>query len=52
MLHWWLLPVLAVFLMTIGALYLTVRLTGGTGIRTDGRTLLHKHDPEDDSPPR
>jgi uncharacterized membrane-anchored protein YhcB (DUF1043 family) len=45
-LHFWLIPALAILVAGIGVLYLAVRLTGGSGVRTDGRTVVDK--PVDD----
>jgi hypothetical protein len=48
-LHFWLIPLLVVMFVSLSAFYLVIKFKGGTGIRTEGRTLLHK--PEDDEPP-
>ncbi len=48
MLHLWLMPALAVLLIAIGVLYLVLKVAGGTGVRTEGRTLF---DNPDDKPP-
>ncbi len=48
MLHWWLIPVLGLFFLLVGILYLVVKSTGGTGVRTEGKTLFDK---PDDQPP-
>jgi hypothetical protein len=50
MLHWWLLPGLAILVIAVAAFYLTVRLTGGSGVRTDGRTMVDKPDEDENSP--
>ena len=50
MLHVWLVPVLAIFAGAVGLFYLTMKFTGGSGVRTDGRTLVDKP-VEDDNPP-
>jgi hypothetical protein len=47
MLHVWLLPALAILVVVLGAFYLIVKFTGGTGVRSDGRTLVDKPDDED-----
>jgi hypothetical protein len=41
-LHFWLIPALAILVVGIGVLYLAVKLTGGSGVRTDGRTVVDK----------
>jgi hypothetical protein len=47
-LHFWLIPLLVVLFIVLSAFYLVIKFKGGTGIRTEGRTLVHK--PEDDEP--
>jgi hypothetical protein len=47
MLHVWLLPALAILVLVLAAFYIIVKFTGGTGVRSDGRTLLDKPDDED-----
>jgi hypothetical protein len=49
MLHVWLIPALILFALVVLGFYLVVRYQGGSGARTEGRTLLDK--PEDQSPP-
>jgi hypothetical protein len=50
MLHWWLLPLMAVISVGVWSFYLAIRLTGGPGVRTDGRTVVDKPvEEEDDS---
>ena len=49
-LHWWLIPVLALLAAGVIAFYISVRLTGGTGTRTDGQTLVDKPEDEDSTP--
>ena len=49
MLHVWLIPALILFALVVLAFYLIVRHQGGSGVRTEGRTLLDK--PEDEKPP-
>ena len=43
-LHFWLIPLLLVTAGLLTIFYLVVKHTGGIGIRTEGRTLLHKDD--------
>jgi hypothetical protein len=47
MIDWWLIPVLLVFSVVLWALYVLVSRRGGSGERTDGRTLVDKPDEED-----
>ena len=52
MLHIWLIPAVVVLVLLLFALYLTVRHSGGAGVRTDGTTLLDKPSEEHDLPPQ
>ena len=47
----WLIPVFVVFFLGIAGFYFVVRLTGGKGMRTDGRTVLDKPVVEDEQGP-
>ena len=49
-LHLWLIPFLALLAAGIVGFYVTLRFTGGSGVRTEGRTLVHKPDDEDQTP--
>jgi len=49
MLHWWLIPALLVFAVLLWAFYALLKRQGGSGVRTDGRTLVDK--PDDENPP-
>ena len=49
MLHWWLVPVSVAIGSVLGLFYLVVKHTGGSGERTEGRTLMDK--PEIDADP-
>jgi len=51
MLHWWLLPALGVFAVVISIFYLLIKYKGGTGVRTEGRTIVHKPEEEENPPP-
>ena len=51
MLHVWLIPALAILVVVLAVFYLIVRLTGGSGVRTEGRTLVHKPGEEENLPP-
>ncbi len=48
MLHWWLIPILAIFAIVLWSFYLLLRAKGGTGVRTEGKTLVDK--PEEEPP--
>ena len=48
-LHFWLIPLLILMVLIVGGFYLAIKFSGGTGIRTDGRTIVDKH--VDDDPP-
>jgi hypothetical protein len=52
MLHVWLIPVLVVLVLAVWLFYLALRAKGGTGVRTDGRTVVDKPEAEEDLPPR
>lgn len=52
MLHVWLIPVLVILALVILGFYLVVKFKGGSGVRTEGRTLIDKPEPEEDMPPR
>jgi hypothetical protein len=49
MLHVWLIPALMILAGVLVAFYLLIRFVGGTGVRTEGRTLVDK--PDDENPP-
>jgi hypothetical protein len=46
MLHVWLIPALVVLLAAIWGFYLLIRHSGGSGVRTDGKTMVDKPDEE------
>lgn len=52
MLHVWLIPALVVILVVLIGFYLIVKSTGGSGVRSEGKTLLDKPQPEEDLPPQ
>ena len=52
MLHVWLVPAAIILLVGIAAFYLVLKVAGGTGVRTHGRTLMDKPEVEEDSPPQ
>jgi hypothetical protein len=47
-LHFWLIPLLVVVFISLSAFYLVIKFKGGSGVRTEGRTVVHK--PGDDEP--
>ena len=49
MLHVWLIPMVLVLLIILVVFYLVIRNQGGSGARTEGRTLLDK--PDEENPP-
>jgi hypothetical protein len=51
MLHIWLIPVLVVLAVVLAGFYLVVRIQGGSGVRTSGRTVVDKPMDEDNLPP-
>jgi hypothetical protein len=51
MLHVWLIPALLVLAVIVCAFYFLVKATGGAGVRTEGRTVVHKPVDESDPPP-
>jgi hypothetical protein len=51
MLHVWLIPVLVVLILAVWLFYLALRAKGGSGVRTEGRTVVHKPEAEEDLPP-
>ncbi len=46
MLHVWLIPALIILLIVLVIFFLVVKKRGGTGVRTEGRTLVDKPDEE------
>ena len=52
MLHIWLIPCLVILVAVLLGFYLVVRFKGGSGVRSEGRTLLDKPAPEQDLPPQ
>ena len=49
MLHWWLIPLLALLGVVLWLFYALLKGTGGSGVRTEGRTLVDK--PDEEPPP-
>ncbi len=46
MLHVWLVPVLIIFGAVLLIFFLVIKSRGGTGVRTEGRTVVDKPDEE------
>lgn len=51
MLHVWLIPGLVVLAAVLCGFYLLIRWKGGTGVRTEGKTVFHQANEEQDLPP-
>jgi len=51
MLHVWLIPAFLILVLAVGLFYLALRSKGGSGVRTDGRTVVDKPGAEEDLPP-
>lgn len=51
MLHVWLIPIVVILLVAVAAFYLALKARGGSGVRTEGRTLTDKPEAEADLPP-
>ena len=49
MLHLWLIPLLVALAVVLWAFYVLIKHLGGTGVRTEGRTLFDK--PDEENPP-
>jgi hypothetical protein len=49
MLHVWLIPAALILVCVLVIFYLVIKNQGGTGARTEGRTVLDK--PDEESPP-
>ena len=41
-LHFWLIPLLIIMCAAVAIFYFAVLRTGGTGVRTEGRTIVDK----------
>jgi hypothetical protein len=41
-LHFWLIPLLAIVVIAIVAFFYAMKLKGGSGVRTEGRTVVDK----------
>src|SRR5437773_2651369 len=51
MLHIWLIPALVLLAVVLAGFYLVIRIQGGSGVRTNGRTVVDKPMDEDNLPP-
>ena len=51
MLHVWLIPAVAVFCFVLVCLYLVIKRRGGSGVRSEGKTLVDKPGEDEDPPP-
>jgi hypothetical protein len=51
MLDVWLIPALIILAAAVIGIYFVVKTKGGSGIRTEGRTMLDKPMPQEDPPP-
>ena len=51
MLHVWLIPAVVILVLALGIFYLAIRAKGGSGVRTEGRTVVDKPGEDDDPPP-
>ncbi len=51
MLHIWLIPALVILALVLVGFYLLVKTKGGSGVRSEGKTLMDKPEPEQDLPP-
>ena len=47
MLHVWLIPALIILVLALIGFYALLKFTGGTGVRSEGRTLVDKPSDED-----
>lgn len=52
MLHIWLIPVLVIVVLALFGFYFVIKSKGGSGFRSEGRTLMDKPEPEEDLPPQ
>ncbi len=51
MLHLWLVPTLVVLAVVLCGFYLLMKYKGGTGVRTQGKTVVDEPREEHDLPP-
>ena len=52
MLHFWLIPALAILVLLLISFYLVIRAKGGSGVRSKGRTVVDNPEAEEDLPPQ
>ena len=51
MLHIWLIPMLLILAAVLGIFYLLIKFKGGSGVRSQGRTVVDKPQDEENLPP-
>ena len=51
MLHIWLIPALLILIAVLAVFYLLIKVVGGSGVRTTGRTVVDKPQDEENLPP-
>ncbi len=51
MLHIWLIPALFILVALLGGFYLLIKFSGGSGVRTHGKTVVDKPQDEENLPP-
>ncbi|SPE54343.1 exported hypothetical protein [Verrucomicrobia bacterium] len=51
MLHVWLIPALMILVAALCVFYLLIKARGGSGTRTEGRTVWDNPGEQDDNPP-
>jgi hypothetical protein len=47
--YWWVIPMFFALVVLLWSFYELIKHQGGTGVRTDGRTLVDK--PDEENPP-
>ena len=51
MLHIWLIPMLLILAAVLGIFYWLIKFKGGSGVRSQGRTVVDKPQDEENLPP-
>jgi hypothetical protein len=51
MLDVWVIPAVGIVALAVLIFFLAIRSKGGSGVRTEGRTVMHKTEEEEDMPP-
>ena len=49
--HIWLIPMLLILAAVLGIFYLLIKFKGGSGVRSQGRTVVDKPQDEENLPP-